>query len=652
MALNLFEQKYIKPSRTITGLLNTQFRDDVLIFCNTTSGAVAITLLGIPNGNWSTEQKLYIIDSGNNATTNNITINCPSGFTINGQSSFVINSNGGSLVVRPVSNTNYIGQYSVYPPIPPVYYQTIQDEGTSLTPRQKVNYTGTGVTATDDPINNATIVNISGFTGAITKTYAEMTILVGSNSLVAGQTYYIIDGGAIYVSNGILVVATSTNKLSLTGQCLNYNADYQGVGNYTTSPIPYVNNLGVWAGNLPGIVIGSVVVFNNNNYISITGVNTATEPNSDAVNWQLLSKSGTTGYILEVDEVGYDFTANKVIWRRDKRGNYVECISVGAFDPIVKFQWGKNDCTENTIIGLSLFSGTNSRMPFNRNIITNSSYSNKARYNINQGNFNNNVLTNANITLGGANFDIFGEISYNRFVGDGPGLIFNLENMASTCILSKNFFSNVDCNITQMQNNAEIRENQFLGCLIVIGTIDSTYFGTNIVCSGKTLNIVSMTSCFLNCNTFDAPISFNTINNYFDSYKYINDTNSSFFTTLDLNDATIYNNITKKLTLPQNRQFCGQFELTNCAGKTIEFIEVDSIYPRLRTYFPTNADTIDFKHTAVAGATNFNLLCDAGASTNILVGRQPGSDYIEYKLDRYAPTSTQLFLRNNLVKLA
>ncbi len=114
---NLFEQKYPNNIRTINGLNNIPFQDDVVLECDTSAGAVSINLLDIPvNGGvgyWSTQYKLYIVDKSNNAGVNNITVNAPVGSKINGASSFVINSNGASLLIRVASNTNYVGQYSV-----------------------------------------------------------------------------------------------------------------------------------------------------------------------------------------------------------------------------------------------------------------------------------------------------------------------------------------------------------------------------------------------------------------------------------------------------------------------------------------------------------------------------------------------------------
>lgn len=113
---NLFEQKYPNNIRQISGLNNIPFQDDVVLECDSSAGAVSINLLDIPVssgvGYWSTQYKLYIVDKSNTAGTNNITVNAPVGTKINGAASFIISSNGASLLVRVASNNNYVGQYS------------------------------------------------------------------------------------------------------------------------------------------------------------------------------------------------------------------------------------------------------------------------------------------------------------------------------------------------------------------------------------------------------------------------------------------------------------------------------------------------------------------------------------------------------------
>lgn len=110
---DLYTQEFPDNIRTISGLVNLIKQDDVTLECNTLLGAVGVQLLGIPANYWSTQWKLYIVDKGNNASINNITITAPPGVLINGAPTFTINSNGASLLVRITSNTNFVGQYSV-----------------------------------------------------------------------------------------------------------------------------------------------------------------------------------------------------------------------------------------------------------------------------------------------------------------------------------------------------------------------------------------------------------------------------------------------------------------------------------------------------------------------------------------------------------
>jgi hypothetical protein len=106
MALNA--TPYPNISRIVAGTA-VLFPNDSIILCDTSIAAVSMTLLEIPTGYWQTTWKLYILDNSNNAATNNITINAPSGYKINNSASVVINVNGGGCVVTISSNTTYLG---------------------------------------------------------------------------------------------------------------------------------------------------------------------------------------------------------------------------------------------------------------------------------------------------------------------------------------------------------------------------------------------------------------------------------------------------------------------------------------------------------------------------------------------------------------
>ena len=91
------QTNFVNVSTSSYTILNTDF----IIFCDyTTTGPVSLTLPSASGVNL-----LYIVDSGGNASTNNITVSGPSG-TINGQPTCTINTNYTSLTITS-NGTNY-----------------------------------------------------------------------------------------------------------------------------------------------------------------------------------------------------------------------------------------------------------------------------------------------------------------------------------------------------------------------------------------------------------------------------------------------------------------------------------------------------------------------------------------------------------------
>lgn len=87
-------------SKTIT-TSTTLTSENFMIFCDTTqTSPITVTLPAVSNYNI-----FYIIDSGGNASTKNITITPNSG-TISGQTSIVISTNYSSLTIA-TNGTNY-----------------------------------------------------------------------------------------------------------------------------------------------------------------------------------------------------------------------------------------------------------------------------------------------------------------------------------------------------------------------------------------------------------------------------------------------------------------------------------------------------------------------------------------------------------------
>jgi hypothetical protein len=361
----LSSQKYRNTSRTITGLLNNVFTSDVLIFCDTSTGAVALNLLEIPTDFWNTTYKLYVIDANNNAQTNNITINAPVGFQVNNASSFVISTNGGIALIRIVNNTDYLAELNYN-----ASALAVLNEGVLLTPNAtSMDFIGSYVNAT----NVGSAVSVFIQPSIISLTYAQLQTAITNSTLIAGQMYEI--SNAIFIQTTgetapIYLTATSTNTISAQGQGRFLNADYQLVGNYS-GVTGFVSALGVWNLSLL-IVVGVVVIWDNLQYVSLTGNNN--QPDLNPLDWQLLSKTLTTGYILEVCTILYDVKSNSIYKRIDLNNNAVEnnistYISVGL-ESFQLFQWGASTFTrDNSVSNESVLNNCNNQNSVWNNVI-------------------------------------------------------------------------------------------------------------------------------------------------------------------------------------------------------------------------------------------------------------------------------------------
>jgi hypothetical protein len=412
MAITLFEQPYATNIRTITGTPNLVTQDDYVLLCDTSLAPVSVELASIPTNFWSTQYKLFVVDSGNNASSNSITITAPIGFTINGQPTASIVVNGAGYMITISSNTNYAGLYS-------------------------------GV--------------ISGTTsiGLINITNANLIALVNAGTVSAGQFYFVTNVSNVDSASGegVAIQGIKVNGVTtVEGSGTFWNADYQGVGDYSGVP-SYANNVGIWSTNPPAsFVIGSVAIYNNLNYLNITGT-WGSAPSGDAVNWQLLGKAKINGYILEQDNVKYDLLNNIVVYRADKRNNEVDSYTSGGDNSLLLFQWGRDVVKNNKVKSNSLMKTTNSWCSFNGNILENGTLIDTTIYNVaGAGSYIGNLIdSGASVTMqlltptppvgNGRNA---GTVSYNRF---SEGVTIRFTEIASGVTFSKNVMEVINCNL-------------------------------------------------------------------------------------------------------------------------------------------------------------------------------------------------------------
>ena len=460
----LDSQKYRNTSRTITGLSNNVFTSDVLIFCDTSTGAVALNLLEIPTDFWNTTYKLYVVDANNNAQTNNITINAPVGFQVNNASSLVISTNGGIALIRIVNNTDYLAELNYN-----ASALAVLNEGVLLTPNAtSMDFIGSYVNAT----NVGSAVSVFIQPSIISLTYAQLQTAITNSTLIAGQMYSITNAIFIQTTSEtapVYLIATSTNTISAQGQGRFLNADYQGIGNYS-SVTGFVSNLGIWNFTLL-VVVGSVVIWNNLQYVSLTGVNS--QPDINPLDWQLLSKTLTTGYILEVCTILYDVNTNSIYKRIDLNNNSVEnnistYVSVGL-EAFQVFQWGAILSRDNFVGNESALNNYNNRGAVYENTIINGSIVTITTDTSTGGTFQKNIVKNC--TLGTLNI---GNINYNNFydsilnLGDNEGKI-DYNCVTNNSIIQNNanpdpqleIIGNVISEGSSLTNGVGARSNRF-----------------------------------------------------------------------------------------------------------------------------------------------------------------------------------------------
>lgn len=202
----MFSTQYANTQRTVIGGTTTPvYDDDSVLLCNTSIGAITINLGSIPSGYWNTTWKLYVDDSGNNAATNNITINAGAGQTINGMSTLVLSTNGACALIRINSNTTFLANLSS----PSASgYQYIQNQAApNLTQRSTIRFIGAGVVAADDSVDSVTTVTINGGVG---QAYQYVRNQTDGLPLTQQTTLHFTGAGVVATNN------SGTNETDIT----------------------------------------------------------------------------------------------------------------------------------------------------------------------------------------------------------------------------------------------------------------------------------------------------------------------------------------------------------------------------------------------------------------------------------------------------
>ena len=114
-----------------------------------------------------------------------------------------------------------------------------------------------------------------------------------------------------------------------------------------------------------------------------------------------MTRSQTTGYILEADFVTYSVLNNIITFRLDKRGNQVTySTKAGLFNTVQDFQWGRNKNSQNIICGLSNIKPMiNSGATFKYNFFESVNITEQTPDAAEAGNYYSNHLTSSQITV-------------------------------------------------------------------------------------------------------------------------------------------------------------------------------------------------------------------------------------------------------------
>lgn len=579
---DLFTTKYPNNIRNVIAgdaISQSVFRDDVVLQCDTAGAGLPFTiqLLSIPNDYWSTQYKLYIVDTGNNASSRNITINAALGEKINGAASITINTNGGGVLIRILDNGEYIATYN------------------------------SGANA-----DCCTIVPL---------TNAALLALISAGTVNPLTTYQVTDpayaDGAVYLKG----IINDTNP-TVYGSGLFYNADYQGVGNYS-SVAGFAGNIGIWYSAYVGLVsAGNVVIYNNLMYVNLTGVY-GTAPDGDAVNWQLLPKSSTTGYIKVIDFIKYNVTSGTVIYRADKLENEVDLYVDGkGQNSLLLFQWGRTQVRANKVLAGGLMVTTNSGAVFYGNIINTGGILTDITPPRGQGGtYTGNILTQG----GEINIEEnFGEVSYNNV--SGLLSIIEVSSLASNCRITMNNLSQDSTiqigNIASNSNviyNTLIARSSIAASGITSGSIDRSYLseGGSMQLGLVSANILGCEASDANTVTISGTISVGIF------YKKVRKGYSNWEQTLDFSDAAIF--AAGTLTIPATSAYVGVFTTINAGGATVSKIVN---FPTNHSFIlkPDAADSYAIQSTAVGASVANDILASIPLVASPVTGRANGCD--------------------------
>jgi len=440
--------------------------------------------------------------------------------------------------------------------------------------------------------------------GLISRTYAEANTDIGNTALVPGKLYHITD-------KDLIITATSSSTFGL-----------QGYGRFD---VPDYTADSVWISLAGGgaYLVNDKAIYNGVVWNNTTGTNTNTAPPSDGANWTQVPVD-VVSYNEDWDYIHYLFTPDRVLLRRDLRGNQVSASStfIGANNPIAGFQWGNVNVRGNSFLE-SDPNLINQAGFFRDNIFTGASSTGTLDENF-TGNFSDNIVSNGSVInmVSGTTATIIQCVFDNQAT-----VVLNAQiNVLLGCNFSADLSASGD--IGAHTNKRYESERSTLELTIDMSpsifdfptatTLEITGDFTTIYNNGDTIQILGSTT---NDGTYiltGAPVFAAGVTTL---------TAAAAGWTVEAGAGEVTGQV---IDLTATGQFIGVFKITstNLTATIIEILNAPTGF-RFEIY-PDNLKTYTLTHVGVGAAVSNEIVLESGVNLP-LVGRaaRANSDFIE-----------------------
>jgi hypothetical protein len=465
------------------------------------------------------------------------------------------------------------------------------------------------------------VVQIVELTWQEAQDIRDAGLLDADDGFTPGTFYKITDANE--TDGGLVIQAISPTQLSLSGDGIFLNADYQDVGDYSGLPAPKGVNKGVWidteeikatVSNIGGNLTDGTYVAEP--FVGGSGVGFTADV--EVVGGEVVSISNVNfgaGYLDGDVLIGSGIPGAPLITFPQ--------ITISAYSDGDVVFWGG---IHYQVADASQIDGTNPATNMDAYVVAGFAKSTTIGY--------------------------IEEVDLVHYDFDGNKIIFRADkrgNRVQCQFASFEFFQwgnddvytnivNNECVFDIVNQRGEIGDNTLNGyCTVRCNNTHISYMGGNTFSGGITyyanFTTGSMAACVLNPSTSagtSPDITFLPTDNY--NGFVLAGTESTFEATVDMSDAAVYAGTV--LTLPlQYKNYIGILKLENADTSSID--EIVNAPKRVR-YYAKIGESYDFVFQSLGTLSSRLLIRDSGAGTLTVVGRNLGKDYLEFERDEHS----------------